>query len=185
MIDVVHAAEIVEQAVEATGPIGSLGINLSGFIAQLVNFAIVLFILWRWAYRPLLRVMEERTTKIEKSLADAHAIEKERMELEKTKAAEIKRAKEEAAALLHEAHDKAIKAAETIREKTKNDVEGIVQQAREQIVAERETMREELKQETLVLAAEIAQKVLGEKMNSAKDEKLLREALGQKGVGTR
>ena len=48
-----------------------LGINAKLLIAQVVNFAILLFVLKRYAYRPILKLLDERSAKIEKGLADA------------------------------------------------------------------------------------------------------------------
>lgn len=177
MIETVHAAtQAAHEAVQATGPIGTFGLFADRFVAQLVNFAIVLFILWRWVYKPLLKVMDERTSKIEKSLADARAIEEERKQLEVTKAAEITRAKDEARLILEQAAQKANAIAQMLQERAKKEVEDIVVAARTGIAVERETMRADLRKETLALAAMIAQKVLAEKFTAKDDEHLLRKA---------
>src|SRR3990167_6010494 len=56
--------------------ISTFQIDWKIIIAQLVNFAIVVFVLWYFAFKPLAKKMTERTNKIEKSLQDASEIEK-------------------------------------------------------------------------------------------------------------
>ena len=61
----------------------SMGIQWPKLIAQAVNFAIVLFILWKWAYKPVFAVLEARRQKIAEGVADA---EKSTAQLAKTEA---------------------------------------------------------------------------------------------------
>ena len=58
------------------GLIYALGIDGRILLAQLFNFAILVFILWRFAYKPVLNILEERRLKVEKSLDDAEAATK-------------------------------------------------------------------------------------------------------------
>ena len=60
-----------------------LGIQWPKLIAQVVNFAIVLFILWKWAYRPVFAMLDERRQKIAEAMANADKI---KAELAKTEA---------------------------------------------------------------------------------------------------
>ena len=56
----------------------TLGISWPKLIALTVNFGIVLFVLWRWAYRPVLEVLEQRHQKIVESIANADKIKAKR-----------------------------------------------------------------------------------------------------------
>ena len=55
------------KAVEATGGLGTLGINGKIFLAQLVNFVLVLIVLWRWAFTPIVKILDKRRDQIAKS----------------------------------------------------------------------------------------------------------------------
>ncbi len=183
MIDIVHAAEIAKDAahaVEATAsanPIGTFGLNLKLFIAQLVNFAIVLLVLWKWVYKPLLKILRERTDTIEKSLADAKQIEQDRLAADETTAAQIKQAKEEARAIIAQSAEKAEALALAGKEKATQEVEQLVAQAKAQIASERTAMKEELKAETMTLAVAVAQKILQEKIDTKADATLIAKAV--------
>ena len=69
------STRIAAETVEATGGLGSLGLNVKIFIAQLINFAIVVLVLWKWVYNPIVALLEKRQTTIEKSLKEAKEIE--------------------------------------------------------------------------------------------------------------
>jgi hypothetical protein len=58
------------------GLIGTLGLNRDLFFAQLFNFAVVFFVMWRWVYKPLVKAMDERSATIAKGLSDAEAATK-------------------------------------------------------------------------------------------------------------
>src|SRR5262245_13672557 len=60
-------------AERAGGPLGALGVEWNLFVAQLVNFAIVFFVMWKYVYTPLMKTLDERTARIEKGLKDAEA----------------------------------------------------------------------------------------------------------------
>ena len=77
-------AQAMEGA-EAAGGIGALGLDARGLVFQVINFAILLGVLYRFAYRPLLRVLEERRQTIEESLKSAADIKRVRQELEREK----------------------------------------------------------------------------------------------------
>ena len=59
-----------------------LGIDVKLVIAQLVNFFILLYVLKRFAYKPVLKILEDRERKIEKGLKDAQSAEKRLHEME-------------------------------------------------------------------------------------------------------
>ena len=66
---------VEEQNESEAGILGNLGLDPGLFIAQLVNFLVVLLVLWRFAYRPLLKLLSERTEKIEGGLKMAKEME--------------------------------------------------------------------------------------------------------------
>ena len=85
------------QASESTGGLGTLGINLKIFLAQLLNFAIVLVVMWKFAYKPIVKLLEERQEKIARSVKQADDVEKRVQELEVEQKQVIATAKSEAA----------------------------------------------------------------------------------------
>lgn len=56
--------------------LANLGIDLQGIIFHLVNFGVVLFVLWKWVYTPLLKTIDERRNTIETNINEAEHLRK-------------------------------------------------------------------------------------------------------------
>ena len=76
--------------------LNKLGIDYKLLIAQIINFLVLLFVLWKFAYGPILAILEKRQKKIEKGLADAEAAEKRLEESEKKQKEVLRKARTEA-----------------------------------------------------------------------------------------
>ncbi|MDP2944107.1 MAG: ATP synthase F0 subunit B, partial [bacterium] len=76
--------------------ISTFHVDVRLLVAQLINFAIVFFVLYFFAFKPLVKVMADRSEKIDKSLKDADAIEKRLALTERERAEIIAAAKKQA-----------------------------------------------------------------------------------------
>src|SRR5687767_726534 len=111
--------ESVLQFVAATegeaGGVAALGVDISALIFQLITFAIVFFILKKYAFGPISKVLEQRRKTIEESLENAAAIDKKTEELDKKFDAKLREARQQADTIMAQAHTEAgsvVKAAE-------------------------------------------------------------------------
>lgn len=155
-----------------------LGIDWRLLIAQLVNFLILVFILYKFLYKPVLGLLENRKEKIEKGLRDALRLGEE---LEKTKelqTEEIKKAKREAMGIVEEAEKRALLAAEETKTITKTEVEKLITAAKNQIIGEKEKMMNEVRKEAAALVVAAAEKVVGKVIDVKSQQKLIEESLG-------
>ena len=159
------------------GGIATLGLNGQIFLAQLINFAIVLFVLWRFAYKPIVKLLEERQAKIEKSVVDATAIEARMKGMETEHADMIRQAKAEAQKVV----DAAMVAAESNKtemiDKAKREVERVIMQGKTQLQAEREAMIRDARKELVDIALAATKKIIGEEMNEKKAASLAEEVV--------
>src|SRR5581483_2231836 len=89
--------------------LGTLGINWKLFLAQLINFGIVLFIFWRWVVTPLGKTLTDRQNRIEQGLKNADQTEEAKKKFEEWKAAEMKKVRTEADHILRTTTDTANK----------------------------------------------------------------------------
>lgn len=157
--------------------LAKLGIDWKLLIAQLVNFAILLAILYKFVYKPLLAFLEKREAMIAKSVEDAQAIERRLKETEKASAEALVQARIEASKVLEEAEKVAEERRRQAIEKTKGDVAQIVEQTRAMLKGEKETMIQEAKAEIahiVVLATErVLPDVAHEKVSDALAQKTL------------
>lgn len=165
------AAEVVHVA-EATGGLGTLGINLKIFIAQLINFTVVLLVLWKWAYGPIVKILDERQEKIAKGVKQAEDVERRVNELESEHKTMIAEAKAEGTKILEEARSSAEDRKKQLLDKAKAEVQGVVVQGKAQLVAEKEQMIRDAREEIAKIAVEASRKILSESVDEKTAQKL-------------
>ena len=154
-----------------------LGLDHKLIIAQIVNFVLLLVILQRLAYKPVLKILKDRTEKIEKSLKQAKKIEEELKNTEETKIAEIKKAKEESQEIIKEAYETSEKRSQESIERTKAKTQEIVEKAKQEIKAEKENSVQEAKKEITDISIRIARKIIGENIDKNKQKDLVDDVL--------
>ena len=143
--------------------LAQLGIDWKLLLAQVVNFGILLFILKRFAYQPMLQLMDERAARIEKGLKDAEAAEQKLRSVEEEEKAILAGARQQAKELLVET-DKAAKERDALKlSETEARVKKLFSDAETKLEDDRARMIEDAKRElseTVMLAVE---KILKEK----------------------
>jgi F-type H+-transporting ATPase subunit b len=164
-------------AVEAASGIGTLGINLKIFIAQLINFSIVLLVLWRFAYKPIVKLLEERQKKIENGVAQAEEAQKKLIEIEKERENVLKETREEAMQLVESTRAQVEEKRKLMLEKAKDEVGIVVAHGKEQLKNQKEQMMREAREEIAQIAVEAARKILSESVDEKKAMKLAQEAV--------
>lgn len=164
---------VAEHAAQSTSFIDTLGLNWKLFIAQLVNFSVIVLILWRSAYRPLVKLMDDRARKIEQGLEDAKRIAIELQELEKTRGATLRDARTEAVRIIEEATVAAEKTRSDMLLKARTDVEKVVTDAKAAIANEKTVMLQEVKVHVAEIVIAATSKILEEKIDSKKDKEFV------------
>src|SRR3989344_7570422 len=149
--------------------LANLGIDWKLFLAQAVNFLILLFILRRYAYRPMLEFLQKRSERIEKGLKDAEAATQKLSEMGEKEKKVRKDARHEAKALIEAAETSAKKRdAERLAE-TELKTKRFLEEARTKIEEEKKKSIAEVKQEIAEVVTVAVEKVLREKMDTTKD----------------
>lgn len=155
----------------------SLGINGKLFLSQLINVAILLLVVWRWVYRPLLKVMDARATKIAEGLENATNAKKWIAEATEQKEQMLREAMAEAQKMIKDAQASAEAKRQDVLQETRADLERQLQEARARLKQEKEMMVQAAKNEmvTLVAAvtARVTQEVVDEKTQKASIERAL------------
>ncbi len=146
-------------------------------LAQLINFAIVVAVLWYFALKPLTKTMKKRNDEIKKGLDNAAEAEKKISAVEKQVLDEIKRARAEAAKILVEAQEQADKNKQLQREKTQQEIEQMLDKAKQQITQEKKLMINEVKEEIGQMVINALQRILGEKLSQELDKKYIEKVL--------
>jgi F-type H+-transporting ATPase subunit b len=143
------------------------GVEWPLLIAQVVNFALVAFVLWRFAFKPVLATMDERNRKIQEGLQFAEASKQQLEETEKRQAAVLKEANEKAQAILAEARDQSTAYAEQQRAVTDRQMADLLARGQESIERERQKMLSDVRQEVARLVVLTTGKVLETELSDA------------------
>jgi F-type H+-transporting ATPase subunit b len=150
------------------------GVTWPKFIAQLVLFIIVYFVLNRFAFGPLLKVLEERRKRIEEGQLNAEKIKKQLAEAELRYQEVLRKANDDAQILLEESRKNNEAFSQREMEKAVKESAAIVERARHEITSERNRMVDEVKREMVSLIVKTTAKVAG-KVLSPEDQKRLSE----------
>ncbi|MDD5043352.1 MAG: F0F1 ATP synthase subunit B [Patescibacteria group bacterium] len=152
-------------------------INWQLLAAQIVNFAIVVGVLWFFALKPLIKKMNERTSYIEKSLEDAKQVEANLAKAEELKKERLADATREAERIIKEAKKVIEREKQEALGKTKNEAEKVVAEAKEQIVVEKEKAEKEIRGKVSELVILAVEKILKENVSKSMDEKKIAETI--------
>jgi F-type H+-transporting ATPase subunit b len=149
------------------------------FLSQVISFVIVALLLRRFAYKPILGVLEERRRRIEEGLLNAEKIKKELAEAEKRYQEILAKANADAQKMIDEARESSAHLAERKEQEAIAAAEQILARAREASVLEHERTMAELKRELGHLVVETTAKVTGKVLTSDDQRRLQEEAARQ------
>ncbi|MEA1963342.1 MAG: F0F1 ATP synthase subunit B [Patescibacteria group bacterium] len=150
-------------------------IDIKLLIAQVINFAIVFSVLYFFALKPLLKVMCDRTKKIEKSIDDAQKIEEKLSKTDEEYNKAISNAKKKANIIMEKANVMAEKKRQDLIKKAKDEIGQIINKEKEQMQIEKARTLKEIKKETADLVVASLEKILEKKMDSKKDGELIKK----------
>jgi F-type H+-transporting ATPase subunit b len=152
----------------------TLGIEWAKLIAQFINFSIVMFVLWRFAYRPVFAMLETRRLKIAESMADAEKIKARLAQTEADRQKILADAGDKADEQINEARVAAARVREQELQKAVAAAEHIIAKARETAVQDHARMLAELKHEVGRLVVQTTATVTG-KILTPDDQRRLAE----------
>jgi F-type H+-transporting ATPase subunit b len=157
-----------------------LGINWGLLIAQIFNVVLLVWLLTRYLYRPVLNMLNERTRRIQESLSETEQVKEQLARANQDYDQKLAQARQEAAAILAQAQDRAkLQEAEIIAQ-ARQEADRIRSDAREQAVQERDGLMRDLKNQMADLVTITASRVLGEELKSNHDQ-LIEESLASLG----
>ncbi len=170
---------VVAEAVHETDPgiLGTFGLRGDLFLAQLINFILVLVVLWRFVYKPIFAVLDARETSIAKSMKDVEDISARVKAAESERLAMLNDARKEAQAIIEAAmHETDLRKNDMI-ESAKREVERVITHGKEQLIAEREASLVEMRKEIIDIAVRAAAKIATEGMTAKKSQSLAEEVV--------
>lgn len=178
LILIAHASEAAAETA-AAGGIGAIGIDFRSLVLQIINFAILLLLLKKFAYKPILDILDKRYKKVEESLKNAKEIEHLKVSLEKEKETILKEAHAKAQGILEQSKKQASEILVTAEQKATERDQQLLAAANAKIANETEQVRRSLLSEASAFIAKTTEKVLNRKMNTATDQELIKEAISE------
>ena len=175
MILLAAASGTGESANKAQQIFDTFGVNWPLFISQCIAFLIVAFLLKRFAYQPVLEMLEQRRQKIAEGMENADKIKAELAETQTERDKVMAEANQRAEKLIADAKEAAKQVGEAESQRAVKQAEEIVRKAREVTEADRERMMAELKSEIGRLVVETTAKVSGKVLTTEDQQRLIDE----------
>jgi len=159
------------------GGIDSLGISLPTLIAQIVNFVVLFGLLYLVAYKPIMRLLDERSRKIKESMEQTELIKQQAAQADE----EVKQRIEAAAREGQETVTKALRTGNEVRQQAqqeaRQEAEALINRARVEIQRERDEAIDDLRQEFADLTIMAAEKVIERSLDREAHRQLIDKVL--------
>ncbi len=152
---------------------------LTTFIWNLLIFLVVLAILWRYAWAPLLKALDAREKRIRDSLDAAERALAESRERERAHEDVMANARREATAIVEEGRRDAQVVKDGIVAEARRESEALVQRAHSEIARAKENAVHEIHQRSAALAVFLAEKVIEKSLTPADHERLIQDTIHQ------
>ncbi len=162
---------------------GLISIDRS-LVVQMVNFLLLLLLLWRLLYKPFVAKMEERTAAIKKSLEEAQLARAEAERQQEENASRLREAYGEAQAIRDAALKEAADEQRKLVEAARVEAQRLVESAKAQIEGDVRRAREELRREVGDLATSVAERLIKRSLRDEDHRKIVADAVASLGQST-
>jgi F-type H+-transporting ATPase subunit b len=149
------------------------------FIWTILTFLVLVALLGKFAWRPLLQALESRQESIRKSLDDAQKAKQELERLHAESAEIIRQSRVEADAIVTRSRGDAERLREEMKQKARTEADAIVKNAERQIQLETGRAIQQIRREAVDLSVMIASKLIQRNLTKEDNERLIEEALKQ------
>jgi len=158
-----------------------LGLNVNWFISQLVSFVVLLLVLQRLLYKPILTMLDQRAQRIRESMEYAERVKQESARAQEAYEKHIQEARQQAQAIIAQATQQAERVREDILAKARQEAQEIRLKAQEEVEYERKRVMAELRDAVADLAILAAGQVLGKTLDDRAHRQIVQEFLAESG----
>ena len=155
----------------------ALGINLPGLITQILSFLILLFVLSKLLYKPVIKMLDERAERIKESLSAAEKAKENAASSAEKIEKELISARQEGQKII----DQAKKLSEEFKDKEKSkaleEIESLIEKSRSDLEKETRVAINELRKNFSTLVLEVAEKVVDKEIDENTHTKLIEKVL--------
>ena len=154
-----------------------LGVNLPSLVAYLINFVVLLGILFLFAYKPLVRLMDQRAERIRESLEAADQARQEAASSKEAVEEALNEGRREGQRLMDQAREAAERFRSEEMGRARNEAEAFVERAKADIQRERDAAVEEVRANFGDLALTAAERVIRRSLDRQAHEELINQVL--------
>jgi len=155
----------------------SLGVDLPSVVWHLINFIILILILQRFMYKPILKMLDDRSTRIRDSMEQAERTRVETASLEERSKGLLDEARREGQAILAQANRNSERIIGEARQAAQQEGDRLLERARADLTREREQAFQELRQQIADLAVLAAGHVVRQSLDDAGHRQLVQQFL--------
>jgi len=155
----------------------SLDLNWGLIVTQIIGFLLTVWILKAFAWKPLLKMLEDRRKKIAGDIDDAEKIKSDAENLLDDYNAKLRDIETEARSKIQDAVGEGNRIATEIREQAREEARQIVEKSREELSRDIAKARVELRDEVVGMAITAAEKIITTKLDEAEQKRLLEDFL--------
>ena len=157
----------------------ALGINLAGLLTQIISFLALFGILYALLYKPILRMLDQRSARIKESLETAERVREESEQSQEEMRKQIDTARAEGQQMIAQAREVAERYREEELSKARAEIETERQRAQQAIQRERDAAVEELRREFAGLAISAAERVVERSLDEESHRELIDSVLDE------
>jgi len=154
-----------------------LGISLPILLAQIINFAILLGLLYLVAYKPIMRMLDERSRRIKESMEQTELIKQQAERAEEEVKKQLEAASKEGMEIITRAMHTGEEVRQKAQQEAKQDAETLITRARVEIQRERDGAIDELRREFADLTIMAAEKVIEKSLDKQTHRQLIDKVL--------
>ena len=167
----------VTQFADSSSGIGALGIDGKAFIIQLVTFLLAFWVLKKFAFTPIVKLMDARRKTIEDGVLLGEKMKIEDAEMQDKIAKALADSRKEADGIISEAQDTAKTTIREAEDKAREKAQGIIDAADERIAADTKRARKDMEKDLVGLISDATEAIIEEKVDAKKDAELIDRAL--------
>lgn len=157
--------------------LGKLGFDWKLALMNLVNVALLFWLLKKYLFGPVVKMLDERRNVIKDGVDNAKKAETDLMMAQRKAQELIDEAKVESNKIIEHAHAAAQETGEHMKEKARNEIELLIAQAKKNIEIDKKEMQEQLRKETVDLVVLAVEKIIAAKLDSKQDQQMVKDIL--------
>ncbi len=170
----------ISQFADSSSGIGALGIDGKALIIQLVTFLLAFWVLKRYAFTPIVKLMDERRSTIESGVRLGEKMQKDEAAMAAKVEKTLHEARQQADGIISGAQETGRQSIREAEEKAHSKAAGILKDAEARIVQETARARTGLERELVGLISDATEAIIHEKVDAKKDTQLIERALKER-----